>query len=199
MIDEIQIRFADISDIEQMLGIYQFYVEKTSITFDYIKPSIEEYKLKFESLLEQYPVLVAIKNAEIVGFTYASEFRKKKAYQWSVESTVYLKHNILQNGIGTMLYKKMLGLLQLQHIIDVIAVITTPNLQSENFHTKLGFISMFELPEFGYKFNTWHSIKFFKLAINSRAVQPSEPISIKALKEKMGIEKLLEINLVLPF
>ena len=51
------IRKAQITDAEQILNIYSYYIEHTAITFEYDIPSIEEFRGRIENTLEKYPYL----------------------------------------------------------------------------------------------------------------------------------------------
>ena len=88
--NNIKIRVATSEDVAALLKIYAPYVQKTAITFDYEVPTLEEFTEKIEKILRKYPVLVAETEKGIVGYAYADAFKNKAAYDWAVETTIYV-------------------------------------------------------------------------------------------------------------
>ena len=82
--DEIKIRTATPEDAETLAAIYAPYVENTSITFEYTVPSVEEFAERIRHTLARYPYLTAEKNGVPIGYAYASAFKGRAAYDWSV-------------------------------------------------------------------------------------------------------------------
>jgi phosphinothricin acetyltransferase len=175
------IRLAQESDIQQMHSIYNYYVDNSSVTFDYETPELHEFSKKITHLLEKYPVLIYEEKGSISGYAYASLFREKKAYQWTVETTIYLKPDVRGNGIGTMLYSKLISILQQQKFRIALAVITIPNEESIKFHRKLGFYECGILEEIGYKFNDWRSVQLMRLQLNNADEIPEDPLPLKEI------------------
>lgn len=107
MNDKLHIRTAQISDAEELLAIYKPYIENTAITFEYNVPSIEEFANRIKTTLKRYPYIVAELNGKIVGYAYAGVFKGRKAYDWSVETSIYIRLENHGNGIGRKLYEKL--------------------------------------------------------------------------------------------
>lgn len=86
-----KIRIAQISDAKQLVDIYKYYVEKTDITFEYEVPTVEEFAKRIENTLSRYPYIIAEEDdGEIIGYAYAGEFKSRRAYDWSVETYIYI-------------------------------------------------------------------------------------------------------------
>lgn len=153
-----QIRPVDLNDAKDLVEIYAYYVLNTSITFEYDVPSIEEFSARIEKITSKYPYLIALQNNEIVGYAYATAYKERAAYDWSVETTVYVKHDIHGIGIGKTLYIELEQALKNKHIVNMLACITYPNPKSIDFHTKFGFTTVGHFPKVGYKFNEWRDI-----------------------------------------
>lgn len=100
MNDKLHIRTAQISDAEELLAIYKPYIENTAITFEYDVPSIEEFANRIKTTLKKYPYIVAELNGKIVGYAYAGVFKGRKAYDWSVETSIYIRLENHRNGIS---------------------------------------------------------------------------------------------------
>ena len=101
------IRIAELQDAEKILDIYKFYVENTDITFEYDVPTIEEFKNRMKNTLAKYPYIVAEDEGNILGYAYAGAFKSRKAYDWSVETSIYVKNGAAGHGIGTQLYNEL--------------------------------------------------------------------------------------------
>ena len=67
----------------------QKYIEQTAITFEYVVPSIEEFRGRIRHTLERFPYLIAEKDGKIAGYAYVSPFKERAAYDWSVETSIY--------------------------------------------------------------------------------------------------------------
>lgn len=149
------IRAATLEDAPLLLDIYAPYVEKTVITFEYTVPSPEEFRERIRHTLERYPYLVAERNGVLLGYTYASAFKGRAAYDWSVETSVYVREDARGKGIGSMLYQALETCLQRQHICNLCACIAYPNPDSENFHSRFGYTTVAHFHQSGYKNQQW--------------------------------------------
>lgn len=96
-----EVRLATPQDAEELLEIYRYYVEHTAITFEYETPSITEFRQRIKQTLKRYPYLAAVDgHGKIVGYAYASSFKNRAAYNWSVETTIYVDKDVKRQGIG---------------------------------------------------------------------------------------------------
>lgn len=160
-----KIRVATIEDAEKLLEIYAPYVEKTAITFEYEVPSVEEFAGRIRHVLEKYPYLVAERGGEIVGYAYVGEFKSRAAYDWAVETTVYVKDDQKKTGIGKDLYLALEKILKEQNILNLNACIGYPEVEDEHltknsvqFHEHLGYRFVGEFVKCGYKFGRWYNM-----------------------------------------
>jgi len=154
----ILIRPVNLNDAQELVEIYAYYVLNTSITFEYDVPSIDEFSERIQKITKKYPYLVATIDSEIVGYAYATAYKERAAYDWSVETTVYVKHEEHGHGVGKTLYNELEQALKNKHIVNMLACITFPNPKSIDFHTKFGFTTVGHFPKIGFKFNEWRDI-----------------------------------------
>lgn len=154
----ILIRHVNLNDAQELVEIYAYYVLNTSITFEYDVPSIDEFSERIQKITKKYPYLVATIDSEIVGYAYATAYKERAAYDWSVETTVYVKYEEHGHGIGKALYIELEQALKNKHIVNMLACITFPNPKSIDFHTKFGFTTVGHFPKIGFKFNEWRDI-----------------------------------------
>jgi len=160
------IRKASLADASALLEIYNYYVIHTTVTFDEVAVSLSAFTKKIDDILKAYPFFVFEENNEILGFTYGSKFRPKPAYNYTVESTVYVKHGVHGKKIGTQLYATLIAALKEQKFKSVLGVLTIPNPASIKLHEKFGFTQVAHLKEVGFKFDTWLDVGIFQLKIN---------------------------------
>ena len=124
--NEIKIRPATEADAAEILNIYAPYITDTAITFEYDVPTLEEFTGRIRHTLEKYPYLVAVRDSEIIGYAYAGAFYGRAAYDWSAETTIYVKKGCRHIGVGTLLYQALETALKAQNIIYLYACIVYP-------------------------------------------------------------------------
>ena len=83
------------------------YVEETAITFEYEVPSVEEFRSRIRRTLEKYPYIVAQRGEDILGYAYTGVFKGRAAYDWAVETTIYLDRTQRRTGLGRRLYQAL--------------------------------------------------------------------------------------------
>ncbi len=171
----ITIRTARPSDAEALLAIYKPYVEKTAITFEYDVPTVEEFRARITHTLEAYPYLVAEVQGRPVGYAYASAFHTRAAYDWNVETSIYVEEGNKRNGIGRALYDALETYLRAMGIVTLYACITYPAMPdpyvttaSVDFHAYMGYQMVGNFHQSGYKFNRWYDVVWMEKPLNPR-------------------------------
>ncbi|MBD2610295.1 MAG: N-acetyltransferase [Nostoc sp. GBBB01] len=161
------IRLADENDASQMLEIYAPIVQETTISFELEPPSETEFQNRIQSYQQKMPWLVCEINGQLAGYAYASPYRTRAAYQWSVESSVYVSENHRRKGIAKALYTALLKLLQLQGFYNVVAAIALPNQPSVAVHEAVGFVPVGVFHRVGFKFGKWRDVGYWQLSLQS--------------------------------
>ena len=189
---QILLRTARLSDAARLVEIYAPYVTDTAITFEYEVPSVEEFRGRIEKTLEKYPYIVAVQNSRILGYTYASAFARRAAYNWSVELSIYLDMEIRRQGIGGRLYKAMEEILKEMHILNMNACISWPKAEDEyltknsvQFHEHMGFRLAGEFHDSGYKFGRWYNVVWMEKMIGEHTDQPLPVLTFSQVKNKV--------------
>lgn len=187
---EITIRTARESDAPALLKIYAPYVENTAITFEYEIPGAEEFTERIRHTLEKYPWLVAEKNDQILGYAYAGSFHERAAYDWAVETSIYVDQSRKHMGIGRILHDALEDTLKAQGILNMNACIAyTPEKDahldnnSVEFHTHMGYRLVGEFYQCGYKFNTWYNMVWMEKHIGEHKKNQPAPLTFKELSE----------------
>lgn len=179
----ITIREARLEDAKELLAIYKPYVEKTAITFEYEVPTEEEFANRVANTLEKYPYLLAVnEKEEIIGYTYASAFKTRKAYDWSVETSIYIKEGRHGEGLGKLLYQSLEDALKEMGICNMCACIAYPNPKSEIFHEKLGYKTVAHFHKSGFKMGKWYDMIWMEKFIGDHTEEPQEVIPYPELR-----------------
>lgn len=186
----IAIRTATADDAVELLSIYAPYVTDTAITFEYDVPSVGEFKSRIENTLKAYPYLAAICGNKIVGYAYASPFKERAAYDWSVETTVYVRRGMQKSGIGKVLYSSLETTLAAQNITNLNACIAYPgggnsdkylSPNSVEFHEHFGYRRVGEFQKCAYKFDRWYNMIWMEKFILSHSDNPPKVIPFSQL------------------
>ncbi|MEK6806146.1 MAG: arsinothricin resistance N-acetyltransferase ArsN1 family B [Pseudomonadota bacterium] len=158
------IRPAVASDAAALAALYNPYIEKTVITFEEQPITPVEMAQRVEEVrAASLPWLVVEAGGPIAGYAYASKWKGRCAYRYSVESTVYLDAQQTGKGLGTQLYRALLDELLRQKIHAVIGGIALPNEASVKLHERLGFKKVAHFPEVGFKFGRWVDVGYWQL------------------------------------
>ena len=110
------IRSATRNDAAAICDIYNHYVLNTVISFETEAVSVDEMAARIEETLTQFPWLVYEVEGRIIGYAYASKWRLRRAYQHSVEGSVYLVQDYAGRGVGTLLYQALIYELTKQNV-----------------------------------------------------------------------------------
>ena len=175
------LRLATPDDAEGILNIYAPYIEGTSFTFETEVPSAEDFAERIRTYLINWPWLVCEIDGVIAGYAYATRHRERTAYQWCVESSIYIHDNFQRTGIAKALYMALFEILKKQGFRNVYAVINLPNDKSVKFHENCGFSYFATYEKVGYKLGKWKNVGWWQLSINEYGIEPSAPIKFSEL------------------
>ena len=175
--EKIVIRSASVNDAEALLNIYAYYVKNTAITFEYDVPTLEEFQKRITNTLKKYPYLVIEKEGMILGYAYAGVFKDRAAYDWSAETTIYLKYDAVKCGLGRMLYEAFEEEMKNRGFLNLYAYIGYPIEEDEyltknsaQFHAHLGYRFVGEFYQCGYKFGRWYNMIWMEKLIGEHKV-----------------------------
>lgn len=170
---DVRIRVASPEDAAALVAIYAPYVRDTTITFEETVPSVEEFGKRIAATLKRYPYLVAQRvDGEILGYAYAGAYSQRVAYDWSVETAIYVSQSCGGQGVGSLLYAALERALQAQHVVNLGACITAENVESIGFHRHLGYETVANFAHFGFKFNRWLDVVWMEKTLGEVPVAP---------------------------
>lgn len=184
----INIRTASVKDAAKLIEIYAYYVEHTAITFEFEVPTLAEFENRIETTLKNYPYLVAEVDGDIAGYVYASRFRTRAAYDWSVETSIYLNKKYQRLGLGRMLYEHLEEILKKQNVTNLYAGAADPvkedeylTRSSERFHEAMGYKTVAKYQKCGSKFGRWYNLISMEKIIGEHSCPPNEFIPYSKL------------------
>ena len=162
---DITIRTARPEDAEALLRIYAPYVRETAVTFEYQVPSLPEFQDRIRRTLVRYPYLTAESGGQLLGYAYTSPFKSRAAYDWAVETSIYVDRALRRQGVGQRLYDALERASAAQGILNLNACIAVPmgedpylTRDSVLFHQRLGYRNVGEFQQCGYKFGRWYNM-----------------------------------------
>jgi phosphinothricin acetyltransferase len=163
---QVHARPATAEDAAAIAAIYNHYVATTCVTFETDPVTAGDMAERIaETTNAGLPWWVAEGASGVVGYAYASKWKGRCAYRYSVESTVYLSKDHTGAGIGRQLYEALIGQLRLAKLHAVIGGIALPNDASIALHERLGFEQVARFKEVGFKQNRWIDVGYWQLLL----------------------------------
>lgn len=164
----IEVRPGVASDAPGLLAMYNHFVLTSPATFDLVPHTLDQ---RLEWLSHYAPtgrhrIMVAVRDADVLGYATSSVFRPRAAYDRSVESSVYVRAGWEGRGIGRRLYAELFEAIAEEDIHRVYAGITTPNDASMALHRGFGFREIGRFSEVGRKFDRWWDVVFLEKRVD---------------------------------
>ncbi len=154
---DVVVRSATPADIPAIAAIYRHHVLHGLASFETEPPDVAEMTRRYTSVLALgLPYLVADLAGGIAGYAYASVYRARPAYRYTVEDSVYVDNAYAGNGVGSALLPALIAGCEGAGRRQMIAVIgDSANHASIGLHEKFGFERVGLLPAVGFKFGRW--------------------------------------------
>ncbi len=192
MKNKINIRIANENDYVSILEIYEPYINETTITFEYNVPSLSDFSKRLANIQKTFPLLVCEIDHIVVGYAYISRFREREAYDWSMESSIYINPVYQRKNIGKALYYALIELSKLLGYCNIYGVVTMPNIKSEKLHDLFGFATIGVTHNVGFKFGKWLDVKWYELNIKEYNNQPEKPKTINEIAHTSEFNSILD-------
>lgn len=185
------IRVATAHDASAIAEIYRPIVESTAISFETVAPDADEMRQRIQEVLDSHPWLVCERDGVVAGYAYASRHSGRAAYQWSVDTSVYVDDRFRRRGIGRALYLSLFAVLSEQGYANAFAGIALPNPASVALHEQVGFAHIGVYRRVGYKLGAWHDVGWWQRPLDVRNVQPSSIRNLPDIQQRCDFEALL--------
>jgi len=160
------IRPARATDASAICAIYNHYIATTTISFEEAPVTPADMVQRIAGVIDTgLPWLVMLENDKLIGYAYATKWRVRAAYRYSVESSIYLAAEHAGQGAGRQLYAALLEELRQRDLHLVIGGIAQPNEASVRLHERLGFRKVAHFSEVGLKFGKWVDVGYWELKL----------------------------------
>jgi phosphinothricin acetyltransferase len=163
------IRPARDDDFEALTAITNHYITTTSIHFAHEPLAVAELRALCKP---RFPWLVTEVDDVVLGYAKAGTWRERKAYDWTVETGIYIAPEARGQGLGKPLYIALLDELTARGFHSVVAGITLPNDPSVKMHEQLGFTACGVIEEAGWKMGAWHAVGFWQKRLRAAGSSP---------------------------
>ena len=174
-----RIRSASAADAAAVAAIYGHHVLHSLGTFEEVPPSEAEIAQRIAGVQALgLPYLVAEDEAGgVLGFAYASAFRPRAAYRYTAEESVYVRPDLVGQGIGKALVSEVIAICEGMGLRQLVAVIgDSGNAASRGLHRSLGFTEIGVGRAFGHKHGRWVDIVWMQRALGPGA--DAEPTAV---------------------
>jgi phosphinothricin acetyltransferase len=154
---DFQIRAATPSDVAAITEIYAYHVQHGTGSFEIDPPDAEEMARRMADIVSRgLPYLVAESAGTVIGYAYATPYRTRVAYRFTLEDSVYVHHAYAGRGAGAALLAEVIRLCKEWGCRQLVAIIgDSENTASIRLHEKLGFQHSGVLRGVGFKFDRW--------------------------------------------
>jgi phosphinothricin acetyltransferase len=144
-------------DLPAIQAIYAHHVIHGTASFELDPPSLSEMLRRRADILGNgLPYLVAERAGEVVGYGYATLYRPRPAYRFTVEDSVYVRDGMGGLGIGQALLHMLIERCEADGRRQMIAIIgNSENTASIRLHQRLGFRQVGVFDSVGFKHGRW--------------------------------------------
>lgn len=170
-----------VGDMPAVTSIYEHFVRTSTASFELIAPDLAEMQRRREAVLDRgLPYLVAELEGYIVGYSYASQFRPREGYRFSVEDSIYVRADCIGYGVGRKLLAALIDGCEAAGCHRMVACICGENPLSVALHASHGFTAVGTLPEAGFKFGKWIDMSMMQRGLGVTRVEALEEFAMRS-------------------
>lgn len=171
---DVHLRDVEASDLEAITALYAGEVDSGVATYEYEPPDVDAMRQRWRAIVDGgYPYLAAELDGRFAGYAYASAYRTRAGYGWTVESTVYVAAYARGRGVGHRLMTALIDRCTAQGLRQMIAVVgDADNAVSIRLHDRLGFSVSGRFPGIGRKHGRWLDGLQMQRALGDGATTP---------------------------
>jgi phosphinothricin acetyltransferase len=160
------LRLATAADVPAISAIYNYYVLNSTCTYDLEPEPLADREAWFaRHSAEKYPVIVADRDGEIVGWGSISKFRDRAGYDPTVEASVYVAADFHRQGLGRAILEDLIERARAIGYHSVIGGTSAEQAASLALQDALGFERVAYLKEVGLKWGHWLDVVFTQLKL----------------------------------
>ena len=161
------------ADLAAVAALYAHEVLTGFATFEETPPTVAQIAERFAAVRgHDLPWLIAEVNGAFAGYAYATPFRPRAAYRWSVEESIYVAPEFQGRGVGRALLTAVIEACRTRGMRHLIAAISGGE-PSIGFHVANGFRHVGTYRDVGYKFGRWQGVDLMQLDLDPDGAPPS--------------------------
>ncbi|CAN7687159.1 GNAT family N-acetyltransferase [Paraburkholderia hospita] len=151
------IRDATDADFHSIQAIYAHHVLTGVASFEETPPSVDDLRQRRAAVLSHgLPYIVAIVDGKLAGYAYATLYRPRIAYRFTIEDSIYIDDAYRGRGVGRALLAELIERCEQGPWRQMIAVIADGGRGgSLSLHRNAGFELVGTLKAVGFKHGRW--------------------------------------------
>jgi L-amino acid N-acyltransferase YncA len=155
--DSLRVRDAAPGDMAAIQSIYAHHVLHGLATFEEVPPAVEEMARRHADITScGLPYLIAELDGAPAGYAYCALYRTRSAYRFTLEDSVYVRHDLAGRGLGSALLAELVRRAEAVGYRQLVAVIgDSAHRASIALHARHGFLPVGTLRSTGFKFGRW--------------------------------------------
>lgn len=166
------IRAARVKDLEAINAMYNYYVLRSTCTYQEKPETRVARRAWFERHGAQHPVIVAECDGQVAGWGSLSPYHARSAFRHTVENSVYVAQGFHGRGIGSALLRELIACARALGYRAIIAGIDAGQAASVALHAKFGFKEVGRFRQVGRKFSRWLDVIYMELLLSEEMARP---------------------------
>lgn len=173
---DLALRDSTPDDIDTIQAIYAPHVLQGFASFEELPPDRAAIAQRRDEVLGRgLPYIVAAERGRVMAYAYASPFRLRSAYRYTVEDSIYVAREAIGRGIGRTLLAELVARCTGLGLRQMIAVTGTLGASaSVRMHERLGFRVIGVLPQIGWKRGQWLDATLLQLTLGPGGGRPPD-------------------------
>ena len=168
-------RDASDDDASACAAIYAPYVRETAVSFEAEPPTPVQMAECIAAGTRTHAWVVLEEEGRVVGYAYGGPHRKRAAYRFVCEVSVYVEQGRRRTGSGRVLYEALFERLAARGYRMALAGMTLPNEASVGLHQAMGFNAVGVYRRIGWKLGAWHDVAWVQRGLGGEREPPAEP------------------------
>ncbi|HEY0958599.1 MAG TPA: GNAT family N-acetyltransferase [Novosphingobium sp.] len=162
------------ADAAEIAAIYAHHVLHGTATFETEPPDAAEIAARMEKVAASGGPWLTARDPDglLLGYGYAGRFHAREAYRFACEDSIYLHHDRLGQGIGTVLLKSLIEAAEAAGFRQMIALIAGTEPASTALHARAGFSDAGRLAAVGWKHGRWIDVLYMQRALGPGETRP---------------------------
>ncbi|WP_449413989.1 N-acetyltransferase family protein [Pandoraea soli] len=163
-------------DLPAIAAIYAHHVRTGTASFEEVPPDEAEMRARCMKVLDAgLPYLVAERDGNVLGYAYATHYRPRSAYRFTLEDSVYIAADATGQGVGRALLLALIARCEGGPWRQLVANVgDSGNAASLALHKACGFTQTGVLTSVGFKFGRWLDTVFMQRPLNAGDTTPPE-------------------------